>query len=407
MPADTKCKCTESTRKCEGRESTKADKHDRENRKIATKAHKTRRKEAKEDDLLVEHEGESSDVSQLCVLAIRLESDNQRMRAQLMRQDKQAQLKPCKLIPEPEKLSLVDVKLIHTHLDCLGEEHDLEWFQIRGETRDCLKSGGLAWGVWWLKQDMDCCNTIVHVLENHVPKLKMFANHWAAIFLLKECHNNMHNYKRDVNGSSTMPDSSSADHAPTSTSSSRDDSHADNSPTDNHSQADEDASRACKVAARKASLQRAVERKALKLRAWAEVDAEQEGTMTKCDTPANDGDTEMEDLLEEVRKTIEQEEIGVPAGSQTPLKPVPKAKCAHSDNQLLPAKKRVVLEPEVTTTTQGKRRPIIFMRCGHGGKVTIGHGQSHNVGKSCSAADAPEDDQILSLSGQSGSSDDD
>ncbi|KAG8711451.1 hypothetical protein FRC11_002759, partial [Ceratobasidium sp. 423] len=387
MPADTKRKCTKSTHKCEGWESAEADKRDRDNKKIAAKARKTRCEEAKEDDLLVECEGKSSDVSQL--------------------RDKQAQLKPCKLIPEPEKLSLVDVELICTHLDCLGEEHDLEWFQIRGETHDCLKSGGLAWGVWWLKQDMDRCNTIVHTLENRVPKLKTFSNHWAAIFLLKECHNNMQNYKRDMNGSSAAPDSSSADHAPTSTSSSHDDSHADNSPTDNDLQADEDASHACKVAAHKASLQWAVEHKALKLCAQAEVDAEQEGTMTKRDMPANDGDTEMEDLSEEVRKTIEWEEIGVPAGSQTPLKPVLKAKCAHSDNQPLPAKKRVVSEPEVTTTTEGKQRPIILMRHGHGGKVTIGRGQSHNVGKSRSAADAPEDDQISSSSGQSGSSDDD
>ncbi|KAG8756683.1 hypothetical protein FRC11_005074 [Ceratobasidium sp. 423] len=200
MPADTKCKHTKSTCKCEGWESTKANKCNHKNKKIATKAHKTHCKEAKEDDLM-EHEGKSSNVSQLC--------------------NKQAQLKPQKLIPEPEKLRLVDVELVHTHLDCLEEEHNLEWFQI------------------WL--------------ENCVPKLKMFAN-WAAIFLLKECHNNIHNYKHDMNGSSDVPDSSSADHAPTSTFYSCDDLHADHLPADNDSQADEDASHVHKAAACKASL---------------------------------------------------------------------------------------------------------------------------------------------------------
>ncbi|KAG8740944.1 hypothetical protein FRC11_015070, partial [Ceratobasidium sp. 423] len=78
----------ESTHKRKGRESTEADKRDRDNKKITAKARKTRHKEAKEDDLLMEHKGESSDVSQLCILALHLESDNQHMRAQLMRHDK-------------------------------------------------------------------------------------------------------------------------------------------------------------------------------------------------------------------------------------------------------------------------------------------------------------------------------
>ncbi|KAG8759149.1 hypothetical protein FRC11_002435 [Ceratobasidium sp. 423] len=88
MPADTKRKCTESTCKCEGRESTKADKRDHKNKKITAKAHKTHCEEAKEDDLLMECEGELSDVSQLCILTLHLESDNQCMRAQLMCRDK-------------------------------------------------------------------------------------------------------------------------------------------------------------------------------------------------------------------------------------------------------------------------------------------------------------------------------
>ncbi|KAG8699671.1 hypothetical protein FRC11_013562, partial [Ceratobasidium sp. 423] len=65
MPANTKCKHTKSTHKCEGRESTEANKHDCDNKKITAKAHKTHREEAKEDNLLVEHKGKSSNVSQL------------------------------------------------------------------------------------------------------------------------------------------------------------------------------------------------------------------------------------------------------------------------------------------------------------------------------------------------------
>ncbi|KAG8750626.1 hypothetical protein FRC11_010217, partial [Ceratobasidium sp. 423] len=321
-------KRTESTCKCEGRENAEADKRECEGKKVAAKARKTHCEEAKEDDLLVECEGESSEVSELRVRGLR-----------------------------------------------------------------------------WPKQDMDRRNTIVHALEKRVPKLKVFANHWAAVFLLKECHNNIINYQRDQDGTSNAPDSPSGGHPSTSNASSHDDLHADDSQTD------EDTARAHKAAARKSALQRAVERKALKLRAWAEAEAEAadqaQGTTVKRDMPSNDGETEIENLTEEVRKTIEREEIGVPESSQAPLKAVPKHKRAHSDDNKLPAKKKVVLETKKTpTTTEGKRRPIIYMRRGRGGKVMTGRAQSGNARSSRSATEDPEDDEVSNSSGQTGSSDD-
>ncbi|KAG8682284.1 hypothetical protein FRC11_015085, partial [Ceratobasidium sp. 423] len=65
MPANTKRKCTKSTCKCEGWENAEADKHECEGKKVATKACKTHCEEAKEDDLLIECKGESSEVSEL------------------------------------------------------------------------------------------------------------------------------------------------------------------------------------------------------------------------------------------------------------------------------------------------------------------------------------------------------
>ncbi|KAG8710815.1 hypothetical protein FRC11_004116, partial [Ceratobasidium sp. 423] len=75
MLADTKRKCTESTHKCKGQENAKADKCEHKGKKVTAKAHKTHREEAKEDDLLIECEGESSEVSELHVLILWLKSD--------------------------------------------------------------------------------------------------------------------------------------------------------------------------------------------------------------------------------------------------------------------------------------------------------------------------------------------
>ncbi|KAG8704915.1 hypothetical protein FRC11_009471 [Ceratobasidium sp. 423] len=398
MPADTKHKCTESTHKCKGQENAEADKHKHEGKKVTTKAHKTHCEEAKEDNLLIKCEGESSEVSEFRVLTLWLESDNQCMCVQLIHHDKQCQTKPSRSIPELDKLGLIDVELIHTHMSCLSEEHDSKWYNIQNETCNCLKLGGLVWGLWWLKQDMDCCNTIVHVLEKCLQTT-------GLVFLLKECHNNIINYQHDQDGTSNAPDSPSSGHTLTSNTSSHDDLHADDSQTD------EDTAHAHKAAACKLALQWAVEPKAHKLWAWAEAEAEaadqSQGTTVKHDMPSNDRETKIENLTEEVHKTIEHEEIEVPESSQAPLKAVLKHKHAHSDDNKLLAKKKVMLETKKTpTTTEGKWSLIIYMRHGHGGKVMTGHAQSGNAHSSCSATEDPEDDEVLNLSGQTGSSDD-
>ncbi|KAG8709715.1 hypothetical protein FRC11_005275, partial [Ceratobasidium sp. 423] len=132
MPSNSvKRKRTESSHKREDRKNEEALKRNREDKKNDAKACKARREEAKEDDLLVEREGEAADVTKLRVLTLKLESDNERMRAQLKLREKQDQRKPTKTIPEPENLAIIDIELLRTHMDILDKEHDIKWLGIR------------------------------------------------------------------------------------------------------------------------------------------------------------------------------------------------------------------------------------------------------------------------------------
>jgi hypothetical protein len=98
--------------------------------------------------------------------------------------------------------------------------------------------------------------------ENRCPKLKAFDNHWGAIFILKECHNNLLNYRRkNAPNSNVNPDSAPVDS----------DSDSDN--LDNSLKADDQDDRVHKANARKAALQKAVACKAVKLQARAEKEA--------------------------------------------------------------------------------------------------------------------------------------
>ncbi|KAG8682765.1 hypothetical protein FRC11_014431, partial [Ceratobasidium sp. 423] len=127
MPSNSvKRKCIESSCKHEDHENEEALKHNCEDKKNDTKARKARHEEAKEDDLLVEHEGKAADVTKLRVLTLKLESDNERMHAQLKLCEKQDQHKPTKMIPEPENLAIIDVELLHMHMDILDKEHDID-----------------------------------------------------------------------------------------------------------------------------------------------------------------------------------------------------------------------------------------------------------------------------------------
>ncbi|KAG8683965.1 hypothetical protein FRC11_012821, partial [Ceratobasidium sp. 423] len=209
MPAGSaKRQCTESSRKIEARNNEQALKRECKDKKKGAKARKARLEEAQEDDLLVEREGESAEVTKLHVLTLKLESDNQRMRARLERREKRDQLQPAKMIPEPANLSIIDVELLRTHMNLLGEEHDVEWCGYRGDARDCLNAAGLDRNKRWTKQDINRQNLVIQALENRRPNLKMFEGHWGAIFLLKECHNNLLNYRRKHN-SATNTDSPS------------------------------------------------------------------------------------------------------------------------------------------------------------------------------------------------------
>jgi hypothetical protein len=132
--------------------------------------------------------------------------------------------------------------------------------------------------------------------------LKQFANHWGTEFLLKECFNNSFNYQQKQ--TNQLPTSTSANlnttqHPPNSTvrvNTNCDNSYLDGMQNDN----------ARKAALRKAALQRAVARHAAKRKADTDEDEE---------TPFNDGETEPEDISDDLRKVIEREEIGVPGKS--------------------------------------------------------------------------------------------
>ncbi|KAG8757780.1 hypothetical protein FRC11_004279, partial [Ceratobasidium sp. 423] len=66
MPASSmKRQCTESSHKIEARNNKQALKHEHKDKKKGAKACKARLEEAQEDDLLVEHEGESAEVTKL------------------------------------------------------------------------------------------------------------------------------------------------------------------------------------------------------------------------------------------------------------------------------------------------------------------------------------------------------
>ncbi|CUA76246.1 hypothetical protein RSOLAG22IIIB_12150 [Rhizoctonia solani] len=400
MPASSaKRKRTESSRKREGRENEEGLKRAREDKKNSAKTRKTRRKEAEEDDLLVEREGESTDVTQLRVLSLKLDSDNQRLRAELMRRDKLQQLVPVKRIPEPEQLSSVDVELIRMHLDLVGEEFDHEWFGYRSDARECLNAGGLDANKRFVKQNIDRINTITHALENRRPKLKAFDNHWASTFLLKECHNNLLNYRRKVNPGSL----------PSNPSNPNDSGPPNNHPNNPGPQSsehggyqvdDEDDDPNRKSQARKAALLRAVARKAAKLQARADMEARlaRLAAMDQDAGPHNDGETEPEDLPDHVHKIIEREEVGVPADSQAPLKPVPREGSAGASYDTGD------LSNKSNGSVRSRKPPVTY-------KAQSRRSKPGNVGRATAAGAAvdPEVDELSSSSGQtlSGSGDDD
>jgi hypothetical protein len=73
----------------------------------------------------------------MLALSLRLESENQQMRAQLTRRqecdkcDKHDETKPAqKAIPLPENKTDITVELIRQHLGLAGGEHDLQWSKI-------------------------------------------------------------------------------------------------------------------------------------------------------------------------------------------------------------------------------------------------------------------------------------
>ncbi|KAG8707238.1 hypothetical protein FRC11_007578 [Ceratobasidium sp. 423] len=77
--SSTKHQCTKSSCKIKACNNEQALKRKHEDKKKGTKACKACLEEAQEDDLLIEHEGKSAEVTKLCVLTLKLESDNQHM----------------------------------------------------------------------------------------------------------------------------------------------------------------------------------------------------------------------------------------------------------------------------------------------------------------------------------------
>ncbi|KAG8728897.1 hypothetical protein FRC11_010020 [Ceratobasidium sp. 423] len=351
MPASsTKCQCTESSHKIEACNNEQALKCKCEDKKKGTKACKAHLEEAQEDNLLIKCEGKSAKVTKL--------------HAELECHEKQDQLQPAKMIPEPANLSIVNVKLLHTHMNLLGEEHDVEWCRYWGDACDCLNAAGLDQNKGWTKQDINQQNLVIQALENHHPNLKMFEGHWGAIFLLKECHNNLLNYQCKQNSATNTDSPSVHPNCPS------DDSN--DHPTANNKDNNHDH----KSAAQKAALHKSE-------------DAAKD----------NDGETKLEELSDEVRKAVEHKEVGIPADSLATLKPVPKPKHAHLDEEESPRK--------LMTSSSVKWCPIVFKKHGCGGKATSGCQAHSDVGMSSCATVDPEDDGLSSLSGQTASDGDD
>ncbi|EUC56559.1 hypothetical protein RSOL_185960, partial [Rhizoctonia solani AG-3 Rhs1AP] len=393
---------TESSRKRQGRENEEDLKREHESKKAAAKTRKSRRDEAKEDDLLVEREEDSADLMQLRVYALKLESDCQQMRAELTRREKRDSGKPRKVIAEPENQSDIDVELIRTYLNILGEEHDYEWFGYRTDTRQCLSSGALTPNMRWAKQSLDRQNTVIHALENRRPDLKMFKNSWAATFLLKQSHDNWINYQRKT-GILTPPKSRSAN----SSSASSDDPPPSDSAVDDGQPDNNDVDDAAlKASRRKAALHRSVLRKAAKLKAKAEMAAQLAGNSIDTAPPNGDSATEIKDLPDNVRDMLDREEIGVAADSSAPLKPVPRQKRTRSheeqpDKQIpMPTRKKAATGLNNHTPKAGMR-PIVPMKRRDRKTVGAGRGGPSRTGASQIITEDPEDDSLSDSSGES------
>ncbi|KAJ1310650.1 hypothetical protein OPQ81_009179 [Rhizoctonia solani] len=275
MPANTSKRVrTESARKHQGCENEESIQHKATAKKASAKARKDRRDEAKEDNLLVERNGESDELSKLQALNLRLMSNNKCMHAQLTHCDEPDHPKPCQMIPEPAKLSEKDVEIICVYLWLVGEEHDFEWF-----------------GYW------SDAHQLLTAVYNY--------------YCIGE------------------------------------------SPPQWHSSA-----------------------KVLQL-----------------DSATNDGETKPEDIPEDVQRIIEQEEVGVPGGSNIPLKPVPKLKHHWVDQDNTPNKSTAV-------NLQAKHQAVVQAKYG-------GKGVSSGSHASCIATQDPDEDELLVTSGETSSGSDD
>ncbi|KAJ1303713.1 hypothetical protein OPQ81_008138 [Rhizoctonia solani] len=392
MPANTsKHVHTESAHKCQGHENEESIQHKATAKKASAKAQKDHHDEAKEDNLLIECNGKSDKLSKLQALNLWLTSDNKCMHAQLTHCNELDHPKPCQMIPEPAKLSEKDIKIIHMYLWLVGKEHDFEWFGYWSDACQLLTTGGLNWHKHWAKQDVCHQCTIITALENCHPKLKDFENHWGAIYILQECYNNILNYQKK----SFLPgdtDSSSAN-STLSNSSPKNQQPATPAPKLNQTQPmsdDDEETCACKMEYLKAALKWSVKWKAVKLKARADLKA---AKVLQLDSATNDGETEPEDIPEDVQRIIEQEEVGVPRGSNIPLKPVLKLKHHQVDQDNTPNKSTAV-------NLQAKHQAVVQAKYG-------GKGVSSGSHASCIATQDPDEDELLVTSRETSSSSDD
>ncbi|KAG8729671.1 hypothetical protein FRC11_008248 [Ceratobasidium sp. 423] len=398
MPSKTsKHARTESTRKCQGRENEEDLKHECKAKKATSKACKDCRDEAKEDDLLVDQPAFDThttiDIIYYSVYTLKLETDNKRMAAKLQDCSKKTQDKLSKIIPALPNASDADVELLHMHLNLLGKENDFEWLGYRTNTCQCIYSGHLARCKQWAKQKIKDQNMVIQVVENQWPKLKNFEDNWGAIFLLKQCQDNSVNYllKQDMLDS---PDATSTD--------GKSSHHNSLTTHDGESDNDDDTAAACKVALQKATLECTVLQKATKLKAKADLEAE---LAADNNNPTNDGETEPEELSEQVCKAVEHEEIGVTDDSDALPVAIPKKKraCTDGDGSTDRAYKHLAKKAAPTNKKQ-----TTYMKKGGWKSVGSGAGNPPCASTSKSAATDPEDnDDISTLSGQTSSDTDD
>ncbi|KAG8757519.1 hypothetical protein FRC11_004493, partial [Ceratobasidium sp. 423] len=265
IPKASKRTPVDSARKRAAKENAAADKLKRAEKKAATKARKELRAETADDNLLVGREGESPDFQKLRDLSLRLEAENERLKAKIQRRDERDAMPTVKTVPEPQNKGEVDIETIRGHLNLNGEENDVEWSMLRHAFRALLVAAGLNWDLTWSKQDIDKINTLIH----------------AAGTMKRAC-----------------PDEDDEDEPGEDTSNKR--------------------ARLAEV--RKAAAHRAAARLAARRKAEAEATT---NTKNNTDTPRDDEETEPEDLPEAVRKAIEREEIGVPATDKLPAKSYP------------------------------------------------------------------------------------